>query len=69
MCIRDSRSVLLAQGDFATFLKARQPDKAEILEKLTGTEIYSRISACLLYTSLLGRLDRRGGEQELTLPA
>lgn len=27
-----NRSVLLAQGDFATFLKARQPDKAEILE-------------------------------------
>lgn len=40
-----SRSVLLAQGDFATFLKARQSEKAEILEKLTGTEIYSRISA------------------------
>ena len=42
-----NRSVLLAQGDFATFLKARQPDKAEILEKLTGTEIYSRISASI----------------------
>ena len=42
-----SRSVLLAQGDFATFLKARQSEKAEILEKLTGTEIYSRISASI----------------------
>lgn len=42
-----NRSVLLAQGDFATFLKARQTDKAEILEKLTGTEIYSRISASI----------------------
>ena len=40
-----NRSVLLAQGDFATFLKARQPDKAAILEKLTGTEIYSKRSA------------------------
>lgn len=40
-----TRSVLLAQGDFATFLKAAQGEKAEILEKLTGTEIYSRISA------------------------
>lgn len=39
-----TRSVLLAQGDFATFLKARQGDKAELLEKLTGTDIYSRIS-------------------------
>ncbi len=39
-----TRSVLLAQGDFATFLKARQSEKAELLEKLTGTDIYSRIS-------------------------
>ncbi|HJD75113.1 MAG TPA: ATP-dependent exonuclease [Bacteroides reticulotermitis] len=42
-----NRSVLLAQGDFATFLKARQSEKAEILEKLTGTDIYSRISASI----------------------
>lgn len=39
-----TRAVLLAQGDFATFLKAKQAEKAELLEKLTGTEIYSRIS-------------------------
>ena len=39
-----NRSVLLAQGDFATFLKARQPDKAEILEKLTGTELYTAVA-------------------------
>lgn len=39
-----TRAVLLAQGDFATFLKANEKDKAEILEKLTGTEIYSKIS-------------------------
>lgn len=40
-----TRAVLLAQGDFATFLKAPQKEKAELLEKLTGTDIYSRISA------------------------
>ncbi len=39
-----TRAVLLAQGDFANFLKARQNEKAELLEKLTGTEIYSDIS-------------------------
>ena len=39
-----TRSVLLAQGDFSTFLKAGPNEKAELLEKLTGTEIYSRIS-------------------------
>ena len=55
-----NRSVLLAQGDFATFLKARQTDKAEILEKLTGTEIYSRISA-----SIYERTKRAEGEYKL----
>ncbi|MCL2327461.1 MAG: AAA family ATPase [Bacteroidetes bacterium] len=39
-----TRSVLLAQGDFATFLKAKDEERAELLEKLTGTEIYSKIS-------------------------
>ena len=39
-----TRTVLLAQGDFAAFLKANQKDKAELLEKLTGTDIYSKIS-------------------------
>lgn len=38
------RSVLLAQGDFASFLKAKGPDRAALLEKMTGTELYSRIS-------------------------
>ena len=42
-----TRSVLLAQGDFATFLKAKQTEKAELLEKLTGTDIYSRISVTI----------------------
>lgn len=40
-----TRSVLLAQGDFTAFLKADQNEKAELLEKLTGTEIYTKISA------------------------
>ena len=39
-----TRAVLLAQGDFATFLKAKESEKAELLEKLTGTQIYSKIS-------------------------
>jgi ATPase involved in DNA repair len=38
-----TRSVLLAQNDFATFLKADQGEKASLLEKLTGTERYSAI--------------------------
>lgn len=39
-----TRTVLLAQNDFATFLKSKGSAKAELLEKLTGTGVYSRIS-------------------------
>jgi exonuclease SbcC len=37
------RSALLAQGEFARFLKAKADERAELLESLTGTEIYSRL--------------------------
>lgn len=39
-----TRSVLLAQGDFTAFLKAAKDEKSALLEKLTGTHIYSEIS-------------------------
>lgn len=38
------RSVLLAQGQFAAFLKAKPNERAELLEKITGTEIYTALS-------------------------
>jgi len=52
-----TRSVLLAQGDFATFLKAKQGDKAELLEKLTGTDIYSRISQSIYQKNKLAETE------------
>ena len=39
-----TRAVLLAQGDFTAFLKAPTSEKSELLEKLTGTQIYTEIS-------------------------
>lgn len=39
-----TRSVLLAQGDFTAFMKASKDEKSSLLEKLTGTHIYSEIS-------------------------
>ncbi|WP_435276004.1 AAA family ATPase [Psychrobium sp. nBUS_13] len=38
------RSVLLAQGDFAAFLKAPAKERSELLERITGTQLYSQIS-------------------------
>lgn len=37
------KSVLLAQGAFAEFLKADKNQRSELLEKITGTEIYRRL--------------------------
>jgi|GEM_PF-1172272 len=38
------RSVMLAQGQFNTFLTSEKAKQTEILEMLTGTEIYSKIA-------------------------
>ena len=38
------RTTMLAQGDFTKFLKSDEGEKSQILEKLTGTDIYSEIS-------------------------
>ncbi|MBN8229280.1 AAA family ATPase [Corallococcus macrosporus] len=38
------RSALLAQGEFAAFLRADANERAELLERMTGTEVYSRLS-------------------------
>ncbi len=39
-----TRSALLAQGAFAAFLEAEPRDRADLLEQLTGTELYGEIS-------------------------
>ena len=41
---RFTRSILLAQGGFDTFLNAETGQKSRILEQITGTDIYSEIS-------------------------
>ncbi len=37
------RTTLLAQGEFTRFLNSNDADKAEILERITGVDIYSEI--------------------------
>lgn len=52
------RSVLLAQGDFDTFIKADAKARAELLERITGTGIYAEISKA-------AHVRRRSEEQAL----
>lgn len=41
---RFTRSMMLAQGEFASFLLAPPDERAPILEQITGSDIYSQIS-------------------------
>ena len=41
---RFRKSMMLSQGEFAAFLNAPANDRAQLLEQLTGTEIYGDIS-------------------------
>lgn len=38
------QSMMLAQGSFDAFLKARENERSTLLEKITGTQIYKQIS-------------------------
>lgn len=46
------RTSMLAQGQFTQFLKAETKEKSEILEKITGTEIYAKIGTRIHQKSL-----------------
>ena len=41
---RFTKSMMLSQGQFAAFLEAQANDRADLLEELTGTEIYGQLS-------------------------
>ena len=38
------RSVILPQGDFAAFLRAKEKEQGKLLEELTGIHVYSELS-------------------------
>lgn len=62
------RTTLLAQGDFTKFLYSKENDKADILEKLTGTEQYARIGQMIytIYDETKEKLDDQKRRLELT---
>lgn len=63
------RSVMLTQGDFARFLKSDAGNKAEILEKITGTEIYRDLSVAAFTRAKLARdAHERATEALATMP-
>jgi len=63
---RFTRSMLLSQGQFAAFLNAKPKERAELLEELTGTEIYGQISAMVFEKHKAARsaLEQRQAQAE-----
>jgi len=59
------RSVLLAQGEFARFLKANPDERAQLLESLTGTEIYSELGRLAHAETARREADLDAREREL----
>ena len=45
------RSVLLAQGQFAAFLRAGKDERADLLERITGSHIYSELGSLSYHIS------------------
>lgn len=62
---RFCRSVLLSQGDFAAFLQADERDRSELLERITGTAIYSELSKAAFERHKLEKNKLEALEQEL----
>ena len=56
------RSVMLAQGEFSTFLKSKKSEQSEILEMLTGTEIYSKIAEAVKNKRDAAKTERKTAE-------
>lgn len=49
------RTTMLAQGEFTRFLNSNDNDKAAILEKITGVDIYSKVGAKIYEVAALKR--------------
>ena len=67
--MRFTRAMMLEQGNFDKFLKADKNERAEILELITGTKIYSEISRRVFQrskneTASLRDINLRLGENE-----
>jgi DNA repair protein SbcC/Rad50 len=60
------RTVLLAQGEFDSFLLAPERERGDLLEKITGTEIYGRISRRVREGTKLLELEVEALETQLT---
>lgn len=62
---RFCRSVLLSQGEFAAFLKAKPSERSDLLERITGTGLYSELSMAAFERHKIEKEQLASLEQEL----
>ncbi len=60
-----TRTVILAQNSFTNFLSAKKAEKSQLLEKITGTEIYAEISRRIFLKTKDAERDYTGAMQRM----
>ncbi|MBG0741489.1 SMC family ATPase [Paeniglutamicibacter antarcticus] len=60
-----TKVVLLAQGDFAAFLRSKAEERQELLQKLFGTQLYKRVERQLAADAATAKSALTEKEQEL----
>lgn len=60
-----TRTVILAQNSFANFLSAKRGEKSQLLEKITGTEIYAKISKNIYEETKAAEQEYNGARQHM----
>ncbi len=61
------QTTMLAQGQFTKFLHAKEDERTKILEKLSGTEIYSRIGEQIHRNQLASEATLKGTQRDIAL--
>lgn len=60
-----TRTVILAQNSFTNFIVAKKAEKSQLLEKITGTEIYAEISRSIFLKTKEAERDYTGATQHM----
>lgn len=59
------QTVILPQGEFATFLRARSEDKGKLLEKVFGTDFFRRVQVEIVEAGRAAQARRQGAVAEI----
>ncbi|MBD9699285.1 AAA family ATPase [Flavimobilis sp. GY10621] len=63
------QTIVLPQGEFASFLRARPEDRSTLLQKVFGTEIYQRVQSRLVDARKTALASRKDSDAQIALAA